>query len=95
MACACYCWFARFGGQKERHQKIERGGSALALDGRCFISISNHQMADGVDVRGCVGEEVRLGRNVWGERLPVVWGVKLINKKVERWADPWPQMAAV
>jgi hypothetical protein len=27
-------------------------------------------MGDGDDVRGCVGEEVRLGRNVWGGRLP-------------------------
>jgi hypothetical protein len=38
-------------------------------------------MADGVNVRGCVGEEARLGWNVWGGRLPVVWGVKLIDKK--------------
>ncbi len=47
-------------------------------------------MADGVDVRGCIGEEARLGQNMWGGWLPVVWGVELINKQIERWADPWP-----
>ncbi len=62
----------------------------MALGGRCFISINNNQMADSVDVRGCVGEEARLGRNVWGGRLPVAWGVESIDKKIERWADPWP-----
>ncbi len=53
----------------------------MAIGGRHFISINNNQMADGVDVRGCVGEEARLGRNVWGGQLPVVWGAKLIDKK--------------
>jgi hypothetical protein len=38
-------------------------------------------MADGVNVRGCVGEEARLGQNMWGGRLPVIWGVKLIDEK--------------
>jgi hypothetical protein len=38
-------------------------------------------MTDAVDVRGCVGEEVRLGRNVWGGWLTVAWGVELINEK--------------
>jgi hypothetical protein len=38
-------------------------------------------MEDGVKVKGCVGEEARLGRNVWGRRLPVVWGVKIIDEK--------------
>ncbi len=47
-------------------------------------------MADGVIDRECVGEEARLGWNVWGVRLPVVWGVKLIDKKIERWVDLWP-----
>jgi hypothetical protein len=46
-------------------------------------------MADSFNVTGCVGEEARLGRNVWGGRLPVVWGAELIHKKIERWADPW------
>ena len=61
-----------WGGQNERHRKIERGGSALALGGHRFKCLNNNQMEDGDDLRGCVVEEVRLGRNVWGERLPVV-----------------------
>ncbi len=52
-------------------------------------------MEDGVEVRGCVGEEARPGRNVWGGWLPIVWGGILIDKKIERWEDPWPSMAAV
>jgi hypothetical protein len=63
-------------GQNERHRKIERGGSALALGGRRFKCLNNNQMGDGVDIRGCIGEEVRLGRNVWGGRLPFVWGIE-------------------
>jgi hypothetical protein len=62
----------------------------LALGGRHFISINNNQMEDGVDVRGCIGEEVRQGQNVWGGRLPVVWGGISIDKKIERWEDPLP-----
>ena len=80
-ACACCRWSARLGGRNERHRKIERGGSALALGGRRFKCLNNNQMGDGNDVRGCVGEEARLGWNVWGGRLPVVWGVELIDKK--------------
>jgi hypothetical protein len=38
-------------------------------------------MADGVNIRGCIGEEARLGQNVWGGRLPIIWGVELIDKK--------------
>jgi hypothetical protein len=37
-------------------------------------------MEDSVDVRGCVGEEGRPGQNVWGGRLPIVWGGILIDK---------------
>ncbi len=37
-ACARCQWFACFGGQNERHQKIERGGSALALGDPCLIN---------------------------------------------------------
>ena len=48
----------------------------MALGDRRFIYISNNQMADGVDIRGCIGEEVRLGQNVWGGQLPIVWVVK-------------------
>jgi hypothetical protein len=46
------------------------------------------QMGDGDDVRGCVGEEARLGWNVWGGRLPVVWGVKLIDEKNREMGGP-------
>ena len=53
----------------------------MALGSRHFKCLNNNQMGDGDDVRGCVGEEARLGRNVWGGRLPVVWGVELIDKK--------------
>ncbi len=53
----------------------------MALGGRRFIYIINNQMADGVNVRGCVGEEARLGRNVWGGQLPVIWVVKFIDEK--------------
>jgi hypothetical protein len=62
----------------------------LALGGRHFKCLNNNQMRDGDEVRGCVGEEARLGRNVWGGRLPIIKGVELIDKKIERWADPWP-----
>ncbi len=65
----------------------ERGG-ALALGGRRFININNNQMKDGVDIRGCVGEEARLGRNVWGGRLPVVWTGILIDKKNSKMEGP-------
>jgi hypothetical protein len=45
-------------------------------------------MEDGVDVKGCVGEEARLGRNVCGGRLPVIWGVKIIDKKNREMGGP-------
>ncbi len=53
----------------------------MALGGCHFININNNQMEDGVDNRGCVGEEARPGQNVWGGRLPIVWGGILINEK--------------
>ena len=65
-----------WGGQNERHRKIERGGSALAIGGRCFKCSNNNKMGNGDEVRGCIGEEVRLGWNVWGGRLPIVWEVE-------------------
>jgi hypothetical protein len=43
--------------------------------------MNNNQMEDGDDVRGCIGEEARPGRNMWGGWLPVVWGGMLIDKK--------------
>ncbi len=45
-------------------------------------------MEDGVKVKGCVGEEARLGRNVWGGRLPVVWGDEIIDKKNREMGGP-------
>jgi hypothetical protein len=45
-------------------------------------------MADSVDVRGCVGEEARLGWNVWGGQLSIVWGVELINEKNREMGRP-------
>ncbi len=73
-------WFAHLGRQNKRHQKRERGG-ALALGGRRFININNNQMEDGVNVKGCAGEEARLGQNVWGGRLSVIWGGILTDEK--------------
>ncbi len=61
----------------------------MALGGRRFININNNQMEGGVNVRGYVGEEVRPGRNVWGGRLPVVWGGILINKKNREMGGPF------
>ncbi len=38
-------------------------------------------MEDGVDIRGCIGEEARPGQNVWGGWLPINWGGILIGEK--------------
>ncbi len=61
----------------------------MALGGRCFININNNQMEDGVDIRGCAGEEARPGWNVWGGRLPIVWGGILIDKKNREMGGPF------
>ena len=45
-------------------------------------------MEDGVNVRGCVGEEARPGQNMWGGRLPVIWGGILIDKKNREMGGP-------
>ncbi len=45
-------------------------------------------MEDSVDLRGCVGEEARPGRNVWGGWLPVLWGGILINKRNREMGGP-------
>jgi hypothetical protein len=60
----------------------------LALGDRRLININNNQMEDGVDVRGCIGEEGRPGWNVWGGRLPVVWGGILIDEKNREMGGP-------
>jgi hypothetical protein len=61
----------------------------LALGGRRFIKINNNQMEDGVDMKGCVGEEARPGRNMWGGWLPVFWGGILIDKKNREMGGPF------
>ncbi len=61
----------------------------MALGGLCYININNNQMEDGVNVRGCIGEEARRGRNMWGGRLPVVWGEILIGKKNREMGGPF------
>ncbi len=67
----------------EASNNRERGGALARL-----ININNNQMEDGVNVRGCVGEEARPGRNVWGGRLPVVWGGILIKEKTREMGGP-------
>jgi hypothetical protein len=60
----------------------------LALGGRPFININNNQMEDGVEIRGCVGEEARPGQNVWGGRLPIIWGGIFIDEKNSKMGGP-------
>ncbi len=60
----------------------------MALGGHCFININNNQMEDGVDIRGCVREKARPGWNVWGGRLPIVWGGILIDEKNSKMRGP-------
>jgi hypothetical protein len=67
-----------------------REGGCLGLRWLPFYQYSKNQMEDGVDVRGCVGEEARPGQNVWGGWLPIIWGGILIDEKKERWEDPLP-----
>jgi hypothetical protein len=70
--------------KQEASNNRERGG-ALALGGRRLININNNQTEDGVIIRGCIGEEARPGRNMWGGWLPVVWGgilTDIINREM-------------
>jgi hypothetical protein len=60
----------------------------LALGGHRFINISNNQIEDGVNIRGCIGEEARRGWKVWGGRLPIVWGGILFDKKYRAMGGP-------
>ena len=60
----------------------------MVLGGCHFININNNQMEDGINVRGCIGEEARPGWIVWGGWLPVVWGGILINKKNREMGGP-------
>ncbi len=61
----------------------------MALGGRHFINMNNNQKENGVNVRGCIGEEARLGRNVWGGRLLIIWGGILINEKNREMGGPF------
>ncbi len=60
----------------------------MALGGRRFINIKNNQMEDGVHIRGCVEEEARPGRNMWGGQLPIVWGWILIDETNSEMGGP-------
>ncbi len=46
-------------------------------------------MEDGFDIKGCAGEEARLGRNVWGGQLPVIWGGIIIVEKHREMGGPF------
>jgi hypothetical protein len=61
----------------------------LALGGCRFIKIKHNQMEDGVDMKGCIGEEARPGWNVWGGWLPVFWGGILIDEKNREMGGPF------
>jgi hypothetical protein len=61
----------------------------LALGGHRFININNNQKEDGVDTKGCIGEEARPGWNVWGGWLPVIWGGILIDEKNREMGGPF------
>ncbi len=45
-------------------------------------------MEDSVDVRGCIGGEARPDQNVWGGRLPFIWGGILIDEKNSKMGGP-------
>jgi hypothetical protein len=60
----------------------------LALGGRRFININNNQMEDGINIRGCVGEEARPSWNVWGGRLPIVWRRDINRRKKNQMGGP-------
>ncbi len=53
----------------------------MGFGGRQLMGGYNNQPIFGFNVRECIGEEARPGRNMWGGRLPVVWCDELIDKK--------------
>ena len=71
-------------------EKNSEMGGPLALDGRRLMGGHNNQPKVGISGGRGIEEERQPGQNVWGGRLPVVWGGILIDKKIERWEDPWP-----
>jgi hypothetical protein len=60
----------------------------LALGGHRFININNNQIDEGVDVSGCIEEEVRPGWNVWGGRFPIIWGGIIIEEENSEMGGP-------
>ncbi len=77
---SCRSPFTCSGLRNAAHQKIERDGP-LALDGRCLIRGHNNQPK----VSGSNGLEVGRMRNrggtCGGQRLPVIYAIKLSDKK--------------
>ncbi len=73
-----------FGINFEATLKNREIGGALALGGRRSINTYNNQMEVGVRGGGCIEEEARPGRNVWGGRGPVVFAVKWSAKNKEK-----------
>ncbi len=61
----------------------------MTLGGCRSFNINNNQMEDGVDVKGCIGEEARLGRNMCGGRLPIIWGGILIDENNREMEGPF------
>ncbi len=59
----------------------ERGGRHIDIDGRRLLFKHNNQIKVGFNVGRGFGEDARPGRNVWGGRLPFVWGGSLKTKK--------------
>ena len=74
-------WFARLGGGKMRGIKKRERGVCLGLRWPPFQMFKQQSNGWWVDVRGCVGEEVRLGWNVWGGRLPLCLGGRINRQK--------------
>ena len=62
------------GGVEVAESKNRERGGAVALGGRLLMKTRNNQINVGADVGRGFGEGARPGRNVWGGRLPFVWG---------------------
>ncbi len=61
--------------------EIERSGWHIDLHGRRLLFKHNNQIKVGVNIGKGFGEGARPGQNVWGGRLPFVWGGSLKTKK--------------
>jgi hypothetical protein len=62
------------------HIKNREMGGALALGGRRFLNIYNNQMEVGIRGGLYIGEDARLGWNVWGVTAPSFWPFNLSTK---------------